>query len=95
LTRLASTQAVASVHLLMKGVPAETTTTSYFFVYEYGPPTPGQKYRDTAQGMNDLAEIKKRRYHPEFWRDNAVLKDSPVEAQVIEDFEGQRVFGKL
>ncbi len=95
LTRLASTQTVASVHLLMKGVPTETTTTSYFFVYEYGSPTPGQKYRDTAQGVNDLAEIEKRRYHPAFWRDNAVLKDSPVEAQVIQDFEGKRVFGKL
>jgi len=81
--------------MTVKGVPSETTTTSQFFLYEYGPPTPGQKYRATAQDVQDLAEIKKRRYHPEFWQDNAVVKDSPVEAQVIQDFEGRRVFGNL
>ncbi|OGX81578.1 carboxypeptidase-like regulatory domain-containing protein [Hymenobacter coccineus] len=95
LSRLASTQAVATIQMTMKGVPSETTITSQFFLYEYGPPTPGQRYRATAQDVQDLAEIKKRRYHPEFWRDNAVVKDSPVEAQVIQDFEGRRVFGKL
>lgn len=95
LTRVAGTRAVATMRLLVKGVPHESTTTSYFFVYEYGPPTPGQKYRETNQSTVDLAQIKKRRYHPSFWRDNAVIKDSPVEAQIIEDFEGKRVFGKL
>ena len=95
LSRLASTQVVASIQMTVKGVPSETTTTSQFFIYEYGPPTPGQKYRDTPQDLKDLAEIKKRRYHPDFWHDNAALKDSPVEAQVIQDFEGRRVFGKL
>jgi len=96
LTRLSSTRATATVGLTnAQGVADETVATSYFFIYEYGPPEPGQKYRATAQGLNDLAEIKKRRYHPAFWRDNAVLKDSAVEAQVIEDFEGRRVFGKL
>jgi hypothetical protein len=64
-------------------------------VHEYGPPTPGQKYRDTRLEVVDLAKIKKRRYHPEFWRDNAVIRDSPVEEQVIKDFEGKKVFGKL
>lgn len=95
LSRLASTQVVSNIQMTMKGVPSETTTTSQFFLYEYGPPTPGQKYRATPQDVNDLAEIKKRRYHPEFWRDNAVVKDSPVEAQVIQDFESRRVFGRL
>ncbi len=95
LSRLASTQVVASIQMSVKGVPSETTTTSQFFLYEYGPPTPGQKYRATAQDVRDLAEIKQRRYHPGFWRDNAVVKDSPLEAQVIQDFEGRRIFGKL
>lgn len=94
-SRLFSTQVVASIQMTVKGVPSETTTTSQFFLYEYGLPTPGQKYRATAQDVQDLAEIKKRRYHPAFWRDNAVMKDSPVEAQVIQDFEGRRVFGRL
>lgn len=95
ITRVASTQAVNIVQFEVKGKPHESTTSSYFFVYEYGPPSPGQKYPDTSQDIGDLAQIKKRRYHPEFWRDNAVLRDSPVEEQVIKDFEGKKVFGKL
>jgi hypothetical protein len=95
LSRLVSTQVAANIQMTVKGVPSETTTTSQFFLYEYGSPTPSQKYRATAQDVQDLAEIKKRRYHPEFWHDNAVVKDSPVEAQVIQDFEGRRVFGNL
>lgn len=95
LTRVAATQAVTKLRLLVKGVMHESITSSYFFVYEYGPPTSGQKYPDTEASVVDLAAIKKRRYHPEFWRNNAVVKDSPVEEQVIKDFEGKKVFGKL
>ncbi len=95
LTRVTSTQVVATVHLMVKGVAHESTTTSYFLIYEYGPPTPGRKYPDTDQAANDLAAIKKRPYHPEFWRDNVVIKNTPVEEQVSQDFEGRKVFGKL
>ena len=95
LTRIASTQVVNDVQFEVKGVPHESVTSSYFFIYEYGPPSPGQKYRATSLDVNDLAQIKKRRYRPEFWRNNAVLKDSPVEEQVIKDFEGKKVFGNL
>ena len=41
------------------------------------------------------SESEKRRYNPEFWRDNAVVKDSPVKEQIIQDFEGRKVLGKL
>ncbi len=95
LTRIANTRNVTVINATANGFADETVVTSYFLIYEYGAPTPGQQYRDTGLAVNDLAEIRKRRYHPAFWRDNAVLKDSPVEAQVIEDFEGRRVFGKL
>lgn len=66
LSRLFSTQVVASIRMTVKGVPSETTTTSQFLLYEYGPSTPGQKYRATAQDVQDLAEIKKRRYYVVF-----------------------------
>ena len=95
LTRVASTQVVSSLRLVVKGVSHETSTTSYFFVYEYGPPTPGEKYKDTKESVVDLAQIRRRRYRPDFWRDNAVIKDSPIEEGIIRDFEGKKVFGKL
>ena len=64
-------------------------------MYEYGPPTPGQKCRDTSQAVVYLAQIKKYRHRPEFWRDNAVIKDSLFKERVIKDFEGKKVFGNL
>ena len=86
---------MATVHLLVKGAPQVSTTFSHFFVYEYGPPTPSQKCWDTGQAVVHLAQIKKRRYRSEFWRDNAFIKDSPFEERVIKDFEGKKVFGNL
>ena len=64
-------------------------------MYEYGPHAPGQKCRDTSQAVVYLAQIKKRRYRLEFWRDNAVIKNSPFEERVIKDFERKKVFGNL
>jgi hypothetical protein len=95
LTRLASTRATATINLLVQGFSDETTVSSYFFFYEYGPPTPGGRYPDTDRYTVDLNLIRKRRYNPLFWRDNAVIKASPIEETIIRDFEGQKVFGKL
>ena len=95
LTRIASARNVMTVNANVKGFPNETVITSYFFIYEYGAPTPGQKYSDTNPALVDLAPIRKRRYNPQFWRDNAVIKASPIEETIIQDFEGQKVFGKL
>ena len=95
LTRLASTRSTATVSLLVRGFSDETVATSHFFFYEYGPPTPGQRYPATDAKAVDLTPIRKRRYHPEFWRDNAVIKASPVEETIIRDFEGSKFFGQL
>lgn len=95
LTRLASTRASATINLLVQGFSDETTVSSHFFFYEYGPPTPGERYPDTDRLAVDLTPIRKRRYNPLFWRDNAVIKASPIEENIIRDFEGQQVFGKL
>ena len=92
---MARPQAVATVRSLVKGAYHVSTIFSHFFVYKYGPPTPGQKYRDTSQAVVYLAQIKKRRCRPEFWRDNAVIKDSSFEERVIKDFEGKKLFGNL
>lgn len=95
LTRVASAHNTMTVNAMAKGFAEETIISSYFFVYEFGAPTPGQKYPDTDPAVVDLAQIKKRRYNPQFWRDNAVIKASPIEETIIQDFEGRKVFGKL
>jgi hypothetical protein len=95
LTRIASARNVMTINATVKGFADETIISSYFLVYEYGAPTPGQQYPNTDPALVDLAGIKKRRYNPQFWRDNAVIKSSPIENGIIEDFEGQKVFGKL
>ena len=96
LTRLASTQATATITLTVQGgFTEETVVSSNFFFYEYGPPTPGETYPDLGLKAVDLAPIRKRRYRPRFWQDNAVIKASPLEEQIITDFEGQKVFGKF
>jgi hypothetical protein len=95
LTRLASTRASATINLLVQGFSDETTVSSHFFFYEYGPPTPGERYPDTDRQSIDLNLIRRQRYNPLFWRDNAVIKASPIEETIIRDFEGQKVFGKL
>ncbi|WP_210520852.1 carboxypeptidase-like regulatory domain-containing protein [Hymenobacter terricola] len=95
LTRLASTRTTATVNLLVQGFSDETTASSYFFFYEYGPATPREPYPDTDRYAVDLALIRKRPYNPGYWHDNAVIKASPIEEGIIRDFEGQKVFGKL
>ncbi|MBO2007861.1 carboxypeptidase-like regulatory domain-containing protein [Hymenobacter negativus] len=95
LTRLASTRATATISLLVQGFSDETSVSSHFFFYEYGPPTTGERYPDTDRLTVDMNLIRRQRYNPLFWRDNAVIKASPIEETIIRDFEGQKVFGKL
>lgn len=95
LTRVASCRNVMTVNATVKDFADETVVSSYFFVYEYGPPTTGQRYPGTDPALVDLAPIKKRRYNPAFWQENAVIKASPIEEGIIQDFEGKKVFGKL
>jgi hypothetical protein len=95
LTRIASARNVMTLQAMVKGFADETVISSTFFIQQYGPATPGQTYPDTDPALVDLAGIRKRRYNPQFWRDNAVIKASPIEEGIIQDFEGQKVFGKL
>lgn len=95
LTRLVSARNVMTLNATVKGFADETVFSSYFFFYEYGPPTSGLKYPDTDPALVDLAQIRKRRYNPQFWRENVVIKASPLEEGLIQDFEGRKVFGKL
>ena len=68
------------------------------FVYCYnGSATPaaGVTYLPAQRGEADLAAIKKLPYDPAFWQNNAVVKRTPLEDQVMKSFEQKGAFGTM
>lgn len=70
-------------------------------VFEF---TPKEKYRKklfrsskTNLKKDDilLKEIGKMKYEPEFWRDNPVIKRTPIEDEIINWFENKDIFGNF
>lgn len=49
--------------------------------------------RRNAEG--DLAAIKQTTYDPAFWRDNPVVKRTPVEEEIMKSFEQKGAFGTM
>ena len=96
LTRLASTRAECRlVTQQADGKIDSTHIASTFFFYQYTPRLPGHAYADVPRKSKDLQQVMARPYNPTFWLDNAVVKDSPLEEQLIRDLEGQHVFRRM
>ncbi|WP_165903925.1 carboxypeptidase-like regulatory domain-containing protein [Hymenobacter gummosus] len=96
LTRLASKRAELDMHFMVReAFPEDVHVSSYFLVYQLTPKLPNQPYAAMSPQTNDLQQIRKRRYNPQFWRDNEIIRASPVEERVVRDFEGRKVFGRL
>jgi CarboxypepD_reg-like domain len=96
LTRLASKRAELDMHFIVReAFPEDVHVSSYFLVYQLTPKLPKQPYAAMGPQTNDLQQIRKRRYNPQFWRDNEIIRASPVEERVVRDFEGRKVFGRL
>lgn len=96
LTRLASKRAELDMRFVVReAFPEDVRVSSYFLVYQLTPKLPNQPYAAMSQQTNDLQQIRKRRYNPQFWRDNEIIRASPVEERVVRDFEGRKVFGRL
>ncbi|WP_020567693.1 peptidase associated/transthyretin-like domain-containing protein [Neolewinella persica] len=49
--------------------------------------------KDRSDGESDYDLIRKIKYKPRFWRKYPVLKNTPLEVQMIEDFEKNKYFG--
>lgn len=96
LTRLASKRAELDMQFMVREAFAEPVrVSSTLLVYQLTPKLPGQPYAAMSRETNDLQQIRKRRYKPQFWRDNEIIRASPVEERVVRDFEGRKVFGRL
>lgn len=96
LTRLASTRAQCSLVMRQANGKLDSTyVASSFFFYQYTPRLSGHAYADVPRKSKDLQQVMARSYNPAFWLDNAVIKDSPLEEQLIRDLEGQHVFRRM
>jgi hypothetical protein len=87
---------VSSVLYLSQPHKPDAKVQASSFTYFYnGQPTPtGLPYSFDGQA-NDLAAIKKQPYDPAFWRDNPVVKRTPLEEATIHAFEEQKSFGTM
>lgn len=93
LTRLASSRADGRLVLRQGKAVDSTHVAGYLFLYQYTPRLPSQTYASVARRSNDLQQVKAKPYNANFWRDNAIIKTSPVEEKIIRDMEGKKIFG--
>lgn len=78
---------------LKTAVKVQVSSFTYLFD---GKPTPtGFAYAQPAAGQSDLAAIKRATYNAFFWRNNPIVKLTPLEGKVIESFERKGAFGTL
>lgn len=73
---------------------AKVQASSFTYFYN-GQPTPTALAYSADGQADDLAAIKKQAYDPAFWRDNPVVKRTPLEEGTIRAFEEQKAFGTM
>ncbi|WP_045689099.1 carboxypeptidase-like regulatory domain-containing protein [Hymenobacter sp. AT01-02] len=95
LTRLSSTRAEETIVLRFQNKADTTHVEGNFFVYDYTGKPAGRAYRTTGVNYDDLKKVMKQPYNAQFWRDQAILRASPVEEKVIRDLEARKAFGPL
>lgn len=79
---------------LKSDVSVQVSSFTYFY---NGQPTPapGVTYAPARSGEADLAAIKQTTYDPAFWRDNPVVKRTPLEDETMRAFEQKGAFGTM
>ena len=79
---------------LKSDIPIVVSSFTYF--YDGKPtPAPGITYALAKTGEADLAAIKQTTYDPAFWRDNPVVKRTPLEEEIMKSFEQKGAFGTM
>ena len=71
------------------------TAESLAYFYDLRPVPTGLPYAGADGPLSDLAAIKQKPYDPAFWRDNPVVKRTPLEEETIKSFEQTKSFGTL
>jgi hypothetical protein len=68
---------------------------AFTFFYDTNDTPTDIEYARASRDTKDLDEIKSVKYDPEFWANNAVVKRTPVEDEVIKSFEQKGAFGTM
>ena len=71
----------------------ETSSFAYFYD-EMLRPT-GLPYLSPDKPSRDLADIRQKPYDLAFWRDNPVVKRTPLEEEIVRSFESEKAFGTM
>ena len=93
LDHLITTYSLLLGRLLKPDVRMQATAFTYF--YEWQPTPAGVAYAAANAQASDLVTIKQVAYDPAFWRDNPVVKRTPLEEEIITSFEQSKSFGTL
>lgn len=51
--------------------------------------------KETTLAKDDVVESKRKKYNPEFWRNNPIIKRTPIENEIVERFEKDGVIGNF
>jgi hypothetical protein len=74
-------------------VPVLAESLTYF--YDLRPAPTGLPYTGPDAVANDLVAIKRKVYDPTYWRDNSMVKRTPLEDEIMHSFEVKKAFGTL
>lgn len=90
-----STSYTVTMSRLLKPV-ISLTANGFTYFYDWQPAAPaGVSFTSASVKESDLDAIKTATYDPAFWRDNPVVKRTPLEEEVIRSFEQEKAFGTL
>lgn len=67
----------------------------YTYFYDWQTTAPAVAYEPANGKPKDLDAIKQKPYDAAFWRDNPVVKRTPLEEATIKSFEQQKAFGTM
>ncbi len=71
-------------------------TSSILNFYEHYFPNKEKKFQGRIDfNVSDVYIISKRRYNPDFWAENPVIKRTPLEEKLIEDFNSSSSFAPI
>ncbi|HEY5750954.1 MAG TPA: carboxypeptidase-like regulatory domain-containing protein [Chryseolinea sp.] len=77
----------------VEGTSHTASTKSLCTLYAFDASLNHTHFKKKSKNTNDLKAVKSVGYKAEFWKDNPVVKRTPIEQGIIESFEAEGAFG--
>ncbi len=68
---------------------------STLFFYEYDNTLKSNGFKDLTLKTKDLEKIRKIPYDSVFWKNNPIIKRTPLEEKILKDFESKKLIGNM